>query len=67
MEKYTSEVLAGMSHEELENAVLEFQKELDEEKENSKMYQEYWLQVDKKCAMMKDKLKILGDLIRTWE
>lgn len=67
MEKYTKESMAGLSHEDLENAVLELQQKLDEEKESSKMYKECWIQADKKWGMMKDKLEILSNLLRTWE
>lgn len=67
MEKYTKESLAGLSHEELENAVLELQQKLDEAKENSKMYYDCWIQANKNCDIMKGKFEVLGNLLRTWE
>lgn len=67
MEKYTKENMAGLSHEELESAVLELQRKLEEEKKNSEMYKGWWDNEGKKCGVMKARLDVISNLLRTWE
>lgn len=67
MEKYTKENMVELNHDELEHAILELQQKLEEEKENSKMYQEWWGGAKKECDGMKEKLDVISKMIKTWE
>ncbi len=67
MEKYTKESLATMTPEELENVVLELQTQLEAEKLTSKQYSTWWNQESEKCRREGEKLKVLHNLIHSWE
>lgn len=67
MEKYTKESLAKMTPEELENVVLELQTQLEAEKLTSKQYSIWWNQESEKCRREGEKLKVLHNLIHSWE
>ena len=67
MEKYTKESLAKMMTEELENVVLELQTQLEAEKLTSKQYSTWWNQESEKCRREGEKLKVLHNLIHSWE
>lgn len=67
MEKYTKESLAKMMPEELENVVLELQTQLEAEKLTSKQYSTWWNRESEKCRREGEKLKVLHNLIHSWE
>ena len=67
MKKYTKESLATMTPEELENVVLELQTQLEAEKLTSKQYSTWWNQESEKCRREGEKLKVLHNLIHSWE
>lgn len=67
MEKYTKESLAGLSHEELENAVLSLQDEVSKEVETKNLYYNWADREQKDKEAMKARMDALHNLMHTWE
>lgn len=66
MEKYTSEAMAGMSHEELENIVSSLQSKMDETEKNRKMYQDWVNDETKRREVAEKRLDAIKVMLSTW-
>lgn len=67
MENYTKESLVGLSHEELENAVLSLQDEVSKEVETKKMYSDWYVKEQEEKEGLRKRLETLHNLMHTWE
>lgn len=66
MEKFTSEVLAGMTHEELESVVLSLQIEVDDLNLSRKMYQDWRNDEMNKREIAEKRLSAIKVILGTW-
>ena len=67
MEKYTKESLAGLSHEELEDAVLSLQDAVRKEVETKNMYYDWYERELKEKDGIKARLVVVHNLLHSWE
>lgn len=67
MEKYTKESLVGLSHEELENAVLSLQDEVGKEVEIKNMYYDWFEREQNEKEGVKARLVLIENLLHSWE
>lgn len=67
MEKYTKESLAGLSHEELEDAVLSLQDEVRKEVETKNLYYDWCEREQKEKDSIKARLVVVHNLLHSWE
>lgn len=66
MEKYTSEVLAQMSHEELENAVIELMGKVESTQKNVDMYKGFWDSEVERNNKAASKIDAIQALLKSW-
>lgn len=66
MEKYTKEGLAGLSQEELENAVLSLQEEAGNVVKEKSMYYDWYVREQEEKEGLRKKLETLHNLMHTW-